>query len=83
MIRGTDDIYSPHGIPMDLLDRIVIVKTSKYNKEEMKKILEIRAKTEGLTIESGKDLLRGEDDPGLPRLVRSNNQFPIFMCRCA
>merc|ERR1719208_692146 len=26
-IRGTDDIVSAHGIPNDLLDRLVIVKT--------------------------------------------------------
>ncbi|CAL8113918.1 unnamed protein product [Orchesella dallaii] len=51
-IRGTEDIFAPHGIPMDLLDRLVIVKTSPYNKEEMLKILRIRAKTEGLVIES-------------------------------
>ncbi|ODM97777.1 RuvB-like helicase 1 [Orchesella cincta] len=51
-IRGTEDIVAPHGIPMDLLDRLVIVKTSPYTKEEMLKILRIRAKTEGLVIES-------------------------------
>lgn len=52
-IRGTEDIVAPHGIPMDLLDRLVIVKTSPYTKDEMRKILQIRAKTEGHLIESG------------------------------
>jgi len=52
-IRGTEDITSPHGIPMDLLDRLVIVKTTPYKKEEMTKILKIRAQTESLTLEEG------------------------------
>lgn len=53
-IRGTEDIVAPHGIPMDLLDRLVIIKTSPYSKDEMLKILQIRAKTEGLSSETGK-----------------------------
>jgi len=51
-IRGTEDIMAPHGIPMDLLDRLVIVKTSPYTKAEMLKILQIRAKTEGHVMEA-------------------------------
>jgi RuvB-like protein 1 (pontin 52) len=37
---------------MDLLDRLVIVKTCPYTKAEMLKILRIRAKTEGHTMEA-------------------------------
>merc|ERR550539_805183 len=33
-IRGTD-IASPHGIPLDLLDRLLIIRTLPYSKEEM------------------------------------------------
>jgi RuvB-like protein 1 (pontin 52) len=73
IIRGTDDIYSPHGIPMDLLDRIVIVKTGKYNKEEMKKILEIRARTEGLNIEP--DALETLSDVALNTTLRYGVQL--------
>jgi len=51
-IRGTEDIMAPHGIPMDLLDRLVIVKTLPYTKAEMLKILTIRAKTEGHMMEA-------------------------------
>jgi len=50
-IRGTEDIVSAHGIPMDLLDRLVIIKTSPYSKEEMLSILKIRSQTEGLNLE--------------------------------
>jgi len=50
-IRGTD-IVSPHGIPIDLLDRLLIIKTSNYNLEDLIKILAIRASTEGLTLTS-------------------------------
>jgi len=31
-IRGTDMI-SPHGIPVDLLDRLLIIKTTTYGLE--------------------------------------------------
>lgn len=50
-IRGTD-IVSPHGVPIDLLDRLLIIKTSNYNLEDLIKILAIRASTEGLTLTS-------------------------------
>lgn len=50
-VRGTEDIVAPHGIPLDLLDRLLILRTIKYTAEEMVQIIRIRAKTEGLTIE--------------------------------
>uniref|UniRef100_H2ZBN2 RuvB-like helicase n=1 Tax=Ciona savignyi TaxID=51511 RepID=H2ZBN2_CIOSA len=34
-IKGTEDIVAPHGIPLDLLDRILIIKTMMYTNEEM------------------------------------------------
>ena len=40
-IRGTK-YRSPHGIPIDLLDRMVIIATQPYNEDELKKILKIR-----------------------------------------
>merc|ERR1712032_329816 len=49
-IRGTD-IKSPHGIPVDLLDRMLIVRTMPYTLEEVIQILSIRATTESLTID--------------------------------
>lgn len=42
-IRGTDMI-SPHGIPVDLLDRLVIIRTLQYVLEEIIAILNTRAK---------------------------------------
>merc|ERR1712007_266035 len=49
-IRGTD-IVSPHGIPVDLLDRLVIIRTMPYAVEEIVQVVNIRAQTEGLEIE--------------------------------
>lgn len=43
-IRGTD-MVSPHGIPIDLLDRLLIIKTTNYGLEELMKILAIRSST--------------------------------------
>ncbi|XP_013134392.1 PREDICTED: ruvB-like helicase 1 [Papilio polytes] len=50
-IRGTEDIISPHGIPLDLLDRLLIIRTLPYNKAELLQILKLRATTEGIAIE--------------------------------
>lgn len=49
-IRGTD-MKSPHGIPVDLLDRLLIIKTVLYNLEEIISILDIRASIEGITLD--------------------------------
>mmetsp|Transcript_42997 Transcript_42997/g.80700 ORF Transcript_42997/g.80700 Transcript_42997/m.80700 type:complete len:452 (+) Transcript_42997:115-1470(+) len=58
-IRGTD-IISPHGIPVDLLDRLVIIKTNQYSVEEITQVLSIRAQTEGLKIEEDALVAMGE-----------------------
>jgi len=48
-IRGTNN-KSPHGIPLDLLDRMLIVQTKKYGMEEIREILNIRCKEEEVNI---------------------------------
>jgi RuvB-like protein 1 (pontin 52) len=50
VVRGTD-LKSPHGIPVDLLDRLLIVKTMPYTLQEIVHILSIRCATEGVEIE--------------------------------
>lgn len=49
-IRGTE-ISSPHGMPVDLLDRLLIIRTNPYNLAEIKQIINIRAETEGTKVE--------------------------------
>ncbi|XP_028136720.1 ruvB-like helicase 1 [Diabrotica virgifera virgifera] len=51
LIRGTDDVYAPHGIPLDLLDRLLIIRTIPYGRSDMEQILKLRATTEGLEID--------------------------------
>lgn len=48
-IRGTD-IEAPHGIPIDMLDRLLIINTEPYKKEEIREIVKIRAREEGIEI---------------------------------
>ncbi|HIQ03443.1 MAG TPA: TATA box-binding protein, partial [Desulfurococcales archaeon] len=48
-IRGTD-IESPHGIPLDLLDRLLIIPTKPYTAEEIREILKIRASAENVIL---------------------------------
>ncbi|GAQ86895.1 P-loop containing nucleoside triphosphate hydrolases superfamily protein [Klebsormidium nitens] len=49
-IRGTD-MPSPHGVPVDLLDRLVIIRTLPYTPPEMVQILAIRAQVEGIAVD--------------------------------
>ncbi|KAL8866314.1 MAG: hypothetical protein Q9174_006376 [Haloplaca sp. 1 TL-2023] len=48
-IRGTS-YRSPHGLPLDFLDRVVIVSTHAYNADEIKQILAIRAQEEEVDV---------------------------------
>ena len=48
-IRGTD-VVSPHGIPVDLLDRMLILRTMPYSLDEIVQIMSIRSETEQLTL---------------------------------
>lgn len=41
-IRGTK-YKSPHGLPVDLLDRVLIITTEKYEAEDIEKIIQIRS----------------------------------------
>lgn len=56
-IRGTD-YKSPHGIPLDLLDRMLIISTQPYTQREIRKIIDIRAEEEDVEMtEDAKELL--------------------------
>jgi RuvB-like protein 2 len=48
-IRGTN-YQSPHGIPIDLLDRLLIISTSPYSEDELKQILAIRCEEEDVEM---------------------------------
>merc|ERR1719453_1140269 len=48
-IRGTH-YKAPHGIPIDLLDRLMIISTTPYSESETKRILEIRCEEEDVEM---------------------------------
>jgi len=48
-IRGTQ-YTSPHGMPLDLLDRTIIIPTTQYEEKELKQILKIRCEEEDTEI---------------------------------
>jgi RuvB-like protein 1 (pontin 52) len=58
-IRGTD-VLAPHGIPVDLLDRMLIIRTMPYALDEMIQIVAIRAETEGMEVEEEALAMMGE-----------------------
>lgn len=47
--RGTS-YKSPHGLPVDLLDRVIIISTTNYTSQEIQQILNIRAQEEEVEI---------------------------------
>eukprot|EP00916_Digyalum_oweni_P014669 GHVL01024048.1.p1 GENE.GHVL01024048.1~~GHVL01024048.1.p1 ORF type:complete len:472 (-),score=76.87 GHVL01024048.1:85-1500(-) len=56
-IRGTD-YKSPHGIPLDLLDRSLIISTEPYEPSDIRKIIDIRAEEEDVEMtEDARELL--------------------------
>lgn len=56
-IRGTN-YKSPHGIPIDLLDRLLIIATTPYSEKEIRLILDIRCEEEDVEMsDDAKDLL--------------------------
>ncbi|MCE4627991.1 MAG: RuvB-like helicase [Desulfurococcales archaeon] len=66
-IRGTD-IESPHGIPRDLLDRLLIIMTRPYKRDEIRDILLIRS--DELEIPLSTEALEKLSDIGEQRSLR-------------
>ncbi|KAL9657995.1 hypothetical protein ABK040_016644 [Willaertia magna] len=52
IVRGTE-IISPHGIPVDLLDRLLVIRTKPYPIQDIIRIIAIRAKTENIKLAQG------------------------------
>jgi len=48
-IRGTN-VRSPHGLPVDLLDRVLIVSTKPYSEEDIQQIIQIRCQEEDVSL---------------------------------
>eukprot|EP00796_Vickermania_ingenoplastis_P007289 gene7289-5132_t len=49
-IRGTH-YKGPHGVPIDLLDRMIIITTKSYSEQELRKIINIRCEEEDVEME--------------------------------
>lgn len=66
-IRGTD-LDSPHGIPLDLLDRLLIIPTRPYDSDEVREIIKIRA--EEMEIELTNEALEKLVELGVKKSLR-------------
>ena len=49
------EVRSPHGLPLDLLDRLLIITTVPYDEQEIEQILKIRCEEED--VEMSEDAL--------------------------
>jgi len=58
-VRGTE-VIAPHGVPVDLLDRLMIIRTMPYALQEIVQILSIRSQIEGLSVEEDAFAYLGE-----------------------
>ena len=66
IIRGTN-FRGPHGIPLDLLDRLLIISTKPYSLGELKQIIEVRC------VEEQVDM----NDDALELLTRIANETSL------
>lgn len=48
-IRGTN-YKGPHGMPLDLLDRLLIIHTKPYSDDEIRQIIETRCEEEDVEM---------------------------------
>ncbi|KAH7278992.1 hypothetical protein KP509_38G068500 [Ceratopteris richardii] len=55
-IRGTN-YRGPHGMPIDFLDRLLIISTQPYTEEEIRQILYIRCEEEDVEMSGDAKLL--------------------------
>ncbi|EPQ25810.1 uncharacterized protein PFL1_06677 [Pseudozyma flocculosa PF-1] len=75
-VRGTEyegtgsatGIVAPHGIPLDLLDRCMIVRTLPYERDEIREVIRLRTKVEGHLI--AEDALEKLTDEGIKSSLR-------------
>merc|ERR1711907_816381 len=79
-IRGTN-YKSPHGIPIDLLDRLMIISTVAYTEPEMQRILEIRCEEED--VEMSKDAMDLLTKIGIETSLRYAIQMITIAALCA
>lgn len=66
-IKGTEDTVAAHGVPVDLLARLLIIPTYPYSPEETKTIIRLRARTESLPI----------TDPALDRISEHGTKVSL------
>ncbi|XP_046562307.1 ruvB-like 2 isoform X2 [Haliotis rubra] len=78
-IRGTQ-YKSPHGIPIDLLDRLLIITTSPYEEKEIKQILKIRCEEED--VEMNEDALTVLTRIGMETSLRYSIQLITTASLC-
>jgi len=58
-VRGTE-VVAPHGVPVDLLDRLMIIRTMPYALQEIVQILSIRSQIESIQVEEDAFAYLGE-----------------------
>ncbi len=71
-IYGTD-VEAPHGIPLDILDRLLIIPVRPYTREEIREIIRIRSEEEEVSLSS--DALELLADLGVKYSLRYSIQL--------
>lgn len=82
-IRGTS-FESPHGLPMDLLDRMVIITTTPYTASELRQIIKIRCDEEDVILEEDamKKLTSIAEETSLRYSIQLITTSSLIAARC-
>lgn len=82
-IRGTS-FESPHGLPIDLLDRMVIITTIPYSASELRQIIKIRCDEEDVILEEDamKKLTSIAEETSLRYAIQLITTSSLIAARC-
>ena len=81
-IRGTVSEQGPHGLPVDFLDRLLIISTMPYKPSEIAEIIRTRAFEEDVSLDAGS--LQRLTEIGTESSLRYSIQLIIasnFICK--
>jgi RuvB-like protein 1 (pontin 52) len=67
-------VLSPHGVPLDLLDRMLIIRTMPYSIDEMVHILAIRAQVRQTEADDTDEPDEPDDDSDWPQSTTASHQ---------
>ena len=79
-LRAGTEYQGPHGMPIDLLDRLLIITTQPYSERELRQILDIRCEEEDCDMSGAPPTGGGVRSGALPQLHQGLCEARIWAC---